>query len=282
VFRRSSVPNILLGVVVGPDHHASFGHPITTAIRTPKGHSNMSGLRTSRTRLAAAAATAVLAALSLTACNDGTGAHDEDPAATTSTTPTSPSGADSGSTATPKSTGGSTGSSGGKSTAGPTTTGSKPAAGASASQTPGSAGKPVTCEGSNTKTVAAPLSRPVNHMLLTVTNTGGKACFLYGYPSVQFTDAQSEPPVIEDSQPQAVVTLEPGQSGYAAVSLSAADGGSEGGRTVKSLTVYFYGRSMSGNVGAAAHPSLPAKGVHIDDSIKVTYWQQSMSDATNW
>ena len=244
----------------------------------------MSDLRTSRTRLAAAAVTAVLAALSLTACNDGTGAHDEGAAATASTSPSAgaaSSDADSNSTASTGSTG-STGSSGGKSTAGSTTAGSKPAAGAPASKAPGSSGKPVTCEGSNTKTVATPLNRPLNHMLLTVTNTGSKACFLYGYPSAQFADAQSEPPVIEDSQPQAVVTLEPGQSGYAAISLSATDDSGTNGRTAKSLTVYFYGRSMSGNVGAAAHPSLPARGAYIDDSIKVTYWQQSMSDATSW
>jgi hypothetical protein len=119
-------------------------------------------------------------------------------------------------------------------------------------------------------------------MLLTVTNTGSRTCFLYGYPSVQFTDAQAEPPVIEDSQPQAVVTLEPGQSGYAAISLSATDGSAESGYTANDLNVYFYGRSMNGNVGTAAHPALPAKGVHIDSSIKVTYWQQEMADAINW
>jgi len=242
----------------------------------------MSRFRTSRARLVAAAATTVLAALSLTACNDGTGANDEGAAATTSTSPSSdaasPSGANSNSTGST----GSTGSSGGKSTAGSTTAGSKPAGGASASKAPGSTGKPVTCEGSNTKTVAAPLSRPVNHMLLTVTNTGSKTCFLYGYPALQFTDAQSVPPVIKDSQPQAVVTLEPGQSGYASVSLSATDGSGTNGRTVKSLTVYFFGRSLSENVGKAANPALPAKGVYIDDSLKATYWQQSMSDATNW
>lgn len=251
----------------------------------------MSDLRTSRTRLVAAAATAVLAALSLTACNDGTGTDDEGASAATSTSPSpgaasSPStGSDStGSTGSAGPTGssgssGTSGSSGGTSSGGSTTGGSN----ASASKAPGgSSATPVTCEGSNTKTVAAPLSRPLNHMLLTVTNTGGKPCFLYGYPSVQFADAQSEPPVIEDSQPQAVVTLEPGQSGYAAVSLSAADGSASNGRTVRSLTVYFYGRSMSESVGSSAHPSLPAKGVHIDDSIKVTYWQQEMSDAVNW
>ena len=262
----------------------------------------MSRFRTSRTRLVAAAATTVLAALALTACGDGTGAHDEGAATTASTNSStdaaSSSGGASDSTGSSGSTGstGSTGSSAGTSgsTTGSTTGGSKSAAGTSASKTSGSSGSSgasgtsgssggtVTCEGSNTKTVAAPLTRPVNHMLLTVTNTGSKTCFLYGYPSVQFADAQSEPPVIEDSQPQAVVTLAPGQSGYAAVSLSATDGSGKDGRTAKSLTVYFYGRSMSGSVGAAAHPALPAKGVYIDDSIKVTYWQQSMNDATDW
>lgn len=259
----------------------------------------MSRFRTSRTRLVAAAATTVLAALALTACGDGTGAHDEGAATTASTNSStdaaSSSGGASDSTGSSGSTGstGSTGSSAGTSgsTTGSTTGGSKSAAGTSASKTSGSSGASgtsgssggtVTCEGSNTKTVAAPLTRPVNHMLLTVTNTGSKTCFLYGYPSVQFADAQSEPPVIEDSQPQAVVTLAPGQSGYAAVSLSATDGSGKDGRTAKSLTVYFYGRSMSGSVGAAAHPALPAKGVYIDDSIKVTYWQQSMNDATDW
>ncbi|NUP18609.1 MAG: DUF4232 domain-containing protein, partial [Streptomyces sp.] len=169
------------------------------------------------------------------------------------------------------------GSSGGGSGSGSGSTGQS-----SAGKAPTSAGKPVTCEGSNTKTVAAPLNRPVNHMLLTVTNTGSKTCFLYGYPAVAFGEAQSVPPVIEESQPQAVVTLEPGQSGYASVSLSATDGSASNGRTEKSLAVAFYGRSMSGSVGKVAHPALPAKGVYIDDSLKVTYWQQEMDDAINW
>ncbi|MEV6942489.1 DUF4232 domain-containing protein [Streptomyces sp. NPDC051172] len=256
----------------------------------------MSGLRTSRTRLAAAAATAVLAALSLTACNNGTGTHDEGSAASTSTGSSSggaSSGADSNSTGSTGSAGsssgssgstgstGSTGSSGGKSTTG-STIGSKSTTGASASKAQRSSNKPVTCEGSNTRTVAAPLTRPVNHMLLTVTNTGSRTCFLYGYPAVQFGQSQSVPPVIDDSQPQAVVTLEPGQSGYASVNLSATDGSGSHGYTSKSLTVYFQSRSMTGSVGKGAHPSLPAKGVYVDDSLKVTYWQQSMDDAVNW
>ncbi|MGR6971701.1 DUF4232 domain-containing protein [Streptomyces cynarae] len=236
----------------------------------------MFNLRTSRTRLVGAAATTVLAALSLTACDDGTGARVEGTAATTSTSVSS---------AAPSSTSRSD-SSGSPNTSGSSdakpTAGSTPATHAPASKAPASSGKPVTCEGSNTRTVAAPLNRPVNHMLLTVTNTGDKTCFLYGYPAVRFGEAQAVPPVIGESQPQAVVTLEPGESGYASVSLSATDGSGSNGRTVKSLTVYFQGRSGSGSVGAAAHPPLPARGVYVDDSLKVTYWQQSMNDATDW
>ncbi|MHC3470094.1 DUF4232 domain-containing protein [Streptomyces sp. 7R007] len=240
----------------------------------------MSNLRTSRIRLAAAAATTVLAALSLTACNDGTGARSEGPATQTeptSTPKTSPSASTSNSpdpeaTSNPSNpSGSSNGSSGAQS-----------ATGAKKTTDPAASGTPVTCEGSNTRTVAAPLNRPVNHMLLTVTNTGSRSCYLYGYPAVRFTDAQSVPPAIEDSKPQAVVTLKPGESGYASVNLSSADGSGTNGRTVKTLTVYFSGRSLSGSVGKAATPPLPAQGVYIDDSLKVTYWQQSMNDATDW
>ncbi|MFE2210478.1 DUF4232 domain-containing protein [Streptomyces canus] len=244
----------------------------------------MSSLRTSRTRLVAAAATAVLATLSLSACNNGTGTQDEGsgsstspssaaPSPTTASNSPAPSGSSAG-----KAPSAGTGSSGAGSAGGATT----PAAGTPAPKTQASSGKPVTCEGSTTKTVAAPLTRPVNHMLLTVTNTGSKSCYLYGYPAVRFGEAQAVPPVIEDSQPQAVVTLKPGESGYASVNLSATDGSGANGYTAKSLTVYFQGRSGNGSVGTGAHPPLPAKGVYVDDSLKVTYWQQSMDDAVSW
>lgn len=244
----------------------------------------MSSLRTSRIRLAGAAATVAIAALSLSACSDGTGLHTEPrPAATSAShsaaAPSAGSRADSSSlssnTAAP-----SKGSSSSKGSA--HSNGSSLSKTSVASKAPASTGNPVTCEGSSTRTVAAPLNRPVNHMLLTVTNTGSKSCYLYGYPSVSFGEAQSVPPVIEESKPQAVVTLQPGESGYASVSLSATDGSGSNGHTAKTLTVYFQGRSGNGSAGTAAHPSLPAKGVYVDDSLKVSYWQQSMDDAVSW
>ncbi|GAA2502937.1 DUF4232 domain-containing protein [Streptomyces longisporus] len=248
----------------------------------------MFNFRTSRPRFVGAAATVVLAALSLTACGDGTGAKNEG-AATSTSTSSSPDVVPAGSVASTQPTGSASAAasalskgSAGATGSGSTAAGSKRTVRSPAPKVAAPFGKPVTCDGSNTRTVAAPLTRPVNHMLLTVTNTGSRTCYLYGYPAVQFTDAQAVPPVIEASKPQAVVTLQPGESGYASVSLSATDGSGTDGRTVKSLAVHFFGRSMSGSVGAAAHPALPAKGVYIDDSLQVGYWQQSMDDAVDW
>jgi hypothetical protein len=124
---------------------------------------------------------------------------------------------------------------------------------------------------------ATEVSRPLNHLLLTVTNTGSKNCDLTGYPAVRFDGAQSVPPAFEDSKPQAVVTLAPGESGYASVLLAAADGSGTHGRTAKSLAVFLNTKGTS-----AAHPSLPAQGVYVDDSIGVSYWQSTMADALAW
>jgi hypothetical protein len=252
----------------------------------------MSGIRTSAVRLAVAAAAVAIAGLSLTACgDDGTGAragHTEAGAAgSTAPTASASPGASAGASAAPDPSAShsaanpaSSGASGGSGHAG--SGGSKPTPRQTAAKAAASSGKPVTCEGSNTRTVAAPLNRPVNHMLLTVTNTGGATCYLYGYPALRFTGAQAVPPVIGDSRPQAVVTLAPGESGYASVALSAADGSGTNGYTAKTLAVYFYGRSGTGSVGAAAHPPLPAGGLYVDSTLKTTYWQQSMDDALNW
>ncbi|MDI5963293.1 DUF4232 domain-containing protein [Streptantibioticus silvisoli] len=245
----------------------------------------MSSVRNPRTGLIGAAAAVVLAALSLTACGNGTGVKDEGASAsafTSAPTSTATPAARTSTAGTASSSSG--GSSSGASPAAAPPAGAKPAHHSIATKAPASAGPPVTCEGSNTRMVAALLQRPVNHMLLTVTNTGSRTCYLYDYPALRFSDAQAVPPVVAASHPQAVVTLDPGESGYASVSLSAGDGSGTNGRTVKSLTVYFYGRSGTGtrSVGTGAHPSLPAQGVHIDDSLRTTYWEQSMADALTW
>lgn len=241
--------------------------------------------RTTRTRVLAAAALAV-ATLTLTACNNGEGVRDEGASAGAtsqpSSTPTSESQknketttdagqavSSSDSNSKPKDGKGaqnSTGSSG--------STGSSDSSKSSDSQDTPPTRTP--CTSANTRATATVVSRPLNHLLLTVTNTGSKNCNVIGYPAVRFGEAQSVPPVMEESKPQAVVTLAPGESGYAGVRLSMADGSGSNGYTAKSLSFYLT------DSGAASKPSLPAKGVYVDDSISVTYWQQTMADALTW
>ncbi|MFD3998531.1 DUF4232 domain-containing protein [Streptomyces sp. NPDC058583] len=266
----------------------------------------MSG-RTTRTRLLAATTLAV-AALSLTAC--GSGAAKDEGAATTSVAPTAsatqpaetPTTTPSGDTTTQPATSGSTGGSanggsknGGTKNGGTTTgattggksggtssagsSGSGGGTGANASTSGGSddtsgPSRNKQCGANNTKTTATPVARPLNHMLLTVTNTGSGLCDLLGYPVARFGEAQAVPPVIESTHPQAVVTLAPGESGYAGVLLSAADGSGQNGYTTKSLTVGF-------TDSTTARPPLAGKGVYVDSSLSVTYWQGSMDDALN-
>lgn len=140
-------------------------------------------------------------------------------------------------------------------------------------------GNRVTCNGSNTAVTVQTVSRPLNHMLITVKNTGTKNCDLTYYPVLRFDEMQWAPAARKDTQPQAVVTLAPGQSGYAGALLSAADGSGEGGVTGHRLTIAFQGRTPLSDGGASAVPSLPAAGVYYDSSLTVTYWQQSVSDA---
>jgi hypothetical protein len=240
-----------------------------------------------RTRLFAAA-TVALAALSLTACNDKLGVQDEGAATKTSSTtqapaPTATQTDKTGGQTGGSSTGGSSTGSGSKGSGGNKTSGgSGSGSGSSSGSGSNTSASRVPCSGANTKVTAQTVKRPINHMLLTVTNTGSKTCDLYYYPAVSFEDAQSVPPVMKDSQPQAVTTLAPGQSGYAGVALSGGDNGTgTNGRTAKSLSVYFFDRNNN-SISPAATPTLPTGGVYIDDSLRVTYWLSAAQDALTY
>ncbi|MEV5936872.1 DUF4232 domain-containing protein [Streptomyces sp. NPDC052079] len=239
-------------------------------------------MRSSRLRLLAATGI-TLATLALTACEDGTGTQDEGtgtPTATATTekpadAPSDPSadgtGSGSGSDKSSEPGGGKDkGDDGGKDKTGGTSDGS---------DDPQSR---VACNGSNTAVTARPVPRPVNHMLITVKNTESKLCDLTYYPVLRFDEMQWVPRPVEESQGQAVVSLAPGESAYAGVLLSAADGSGDGGTTGHKLTVGFQGSTPNSSGGPSAVPSLPAKGVYYDSSLKVTYWQQSMDDALSY
>jgi hypothetical protein len=258
----------------------------------------MSARTTRRTRLFAAT-TVALAALALTACESGTdtGAENAPSSSATAAGQTTPStgasstGGDKGSSGTTGS-GSGTDANGSAASAGSSGSGSSDsgAAGSSgSSEKDGSAGgsgardsggqddegMPGKCSASDVRITATEVPRPLNHLLLTATNTGSKTCLLPQYPAARFGEAQSVPPVAESTKPQSLTGVEPGKSGYAGVLLSAADGSGENGYQAKTLTIPF-------EDGSIATVALPAGGVHVDTALTVTYWQAGMDDALSY
>ncbi|MDX6362540.1 MAG: hypothetical protein QOC85_1547 [Streptomyces sp.] len=237
--------------------------------------------RTARTRLFAAT-TVALAALALTACENGQGVRDEGPSAASKSSAQPSGSASASATASPtaKPAGNGAPSTSRTTPGGPTAGATGGSKGGTATASPdrateGTGTRHAACNGSNTRTAATEVTRPLNHILLTVTNTGSKVCDLVGYPAVRFDEAQAVPPVAEETRPQAVVTLSPGESGYAGVLLAAGDGSGTYGYTARHLEVFF-------DSGRSAKPALPAKGVYVDEHLTVTYWQSSLADALTY
>ncbi|MEU9479262.1 DUF4232 domain-containing protein [Streptomyces sp. NPDC048191] len=243
-------------------------------------------MRMRHIRLLAATGTA-LAALALTACGDGTGTKDEGAAHPAPSAATTAPGQSSGDRATSGASAARTHTPTGRPTTRTgtgtgTRAGTGTGSGHGAGTGTGTAGSVVLCNGANTTVTARPVTRPLNHMLITVKNTGTRTCLLPYYPVLRFDEMQWAPQGDKATQPQAVTTLAPGESGYAGVLLSAADGSGEAGATGHRLTVMFQGRTPNSDGGPAATPALPAKGVYYDSSLKVTYWQQNADDALDW
>ncbi|MGW1461948.1 DUF4232 domain-containing protein [Streptomyces albidoflavus] len=140
--------------------------------------------------------------------------------------------------------------------------------------------KTTSCTAEGTEVTVTDAPRPINHLLIKATNTSDTTCHLYYAPYLRFDQAQSAVPFIEESKPQAVVTLAPGESGYAGVLTSTPDGSHPYDAT--SLTLYYAARSGQGSTGAPSHPALPFDSVRIDSSNAVTYWQTSAADALMW
>ncbi|WP_116210642.1 DUF4232 domain-containing protein [Streptomyces olivoreticuli] len=134
------------------------------------------------------------------------------------------------------------------------------------------------CSFHDTEVTVRDLPRPVNHHLLTLTNTGTGRCIAYGAPWTTFGARQDLAGVVEDSQPQSTVVLNPGQSAYAGILLSSAEG-SDGHRAANirvALSDRDGGEQRSGHV----LPALP--DTWVDNTVRVTYWQSDVDDAIRY
>ncbi|WP_415962130.1 DUF4232 domain-containing protein [Streptomyces sp. 021-4] len=238
-------------------------------------------MRTNRIRTTALAATALVAALSLTACGGEDKALGTKPAGTAETaTPaaTSTDGkarqdapeAGAPETQTVPSEGKHAGGNGGNhsekpETAPNTNTGANAKAAASI----------PACTPKNSKVKVSSVTRPINHLLLTVTNTGSKDCAAYHAPFLRFDDAQAVYPILDDSKPQAVVVLSPGQKAYAGIGLLGEPGENE---PVKSDNLGVIMVDKNNKSKGEATLKLPAK-TYTDSLGFVTYWQSDIATA---
>ncbi|HEY9328743.1 MAG TPA: DUF4232 domain-containing protein [Streptomyces sp.] len=245
-------------------------------------------MRSNRIRTTALAATALLAALSLTACGTETAGSESAkagaaaPAAAHQAAQQSPPPAAS---AAPQEKTTDTGGTSKDTAAPPARSDAKNTTGSTQRTDSGSATEPdrapVTCDGGNTRTSVTTVSRPLNHLLLTLTNGGDRPCYAYYAPGLRFDDAQAAFPVLDSSRPQAVVTLDPGQSAYAAIGLTGEPGAGPAPREATRLQVHFSGRSGEGSTGTPVTLTLPSD-TYWDDNGFVTYWQTERADALTY
>ncbi|MFI9202988.1 DUF4232 domain-containing protein [Streptomyces sp. NPDC053048] len=124
------------------------------------------------------------------------------------------------------------------------------------------------------------VQRPINHQLITVTNTSSRACVVHGAPHVSFDKDTRDIPVFTDSQPgPAFFILQPGDSAYAGLRTSSGDGSGTHLRTVKSLSVGY----DDGNGSTKWRHSIPeVKGTVVDSAAAVTYWNDDPAAALGW
>jgi hypothetical protein len=136
------------------------------------------------------------------------------------------------------------------------------------------------CDDTNTRTTAEKVRKPINHMLITVLNTGTEPCTLYGYPILNFGEAQPTSRVNPDSEMDQTLVLNPDDVGYSGVTLSSAEG--ERGDTSRDLVVRFRGPKADVFPGKDAELRLPAPGVYTDDTLTVTYWSIDSNFVLIW
>ncbi|WP_433399211.1 DUF4232 domain-containing protein [Streptomyces sp. CA-146814] len=225
-------------------------------------------MRTNRIRITALTATALVAALSLTACGGddqamGTkSAGSAETATPAVTTPAATSTDDKARTADAPE-------------AGTPETQTVPTEGKRAGgKTPQAAAIPA-CTPKNSTVKVSKVSRPINHLLLTVTNTGSTDCSAYHAPFLRFDDAQAVYPVLDDSKPQAVVTLAPGEEAYAGIALLGEPGEDKPVRS-DNLGVIMVDKNNKSKGESTL--KLPAK-TYTDSRGFVTYWQSDVEDA---
>jgi hypothetical protein len=129
------------------------------------------------------------------------------------------------------------------------------------------------------------VKNPINHVLITATNTSSKACRIYGYPALALSEnAQAETARIGESKPQAVVTLDRGATAYAGLITATLDRNSENKVTTSSIGVALHGPDEADpTTEEGMGVPVPGGSLYVEqDNAQVTYWQDDPNDALAW
>ncbi|MFB7863325.1 MULTISPECIES: DUF4232 domain-containing protein [unclassified Streptomyces] len=232
-------------------------------------------MRTQRKYTVLAVAGIAALSLGLTACGGNDGTRDEGSAASAGA-PSAPAPAPTSSVVAGSST------SGGGSAAGGSDSGTGGSSATKTSKTSKSSSKAASCTHQDVKITAAKVDEtPTEHIVLTATNTSGRACRLDGYPLIAFGEIQTakDVPAVAKSKPAAPVVLEPGAPAYANVRI-ALGGAHEDNKVVTSFNVNLFAGSdpAEGSVVVKA----PAGGLAVDEAAaKTGYWTPELRNGAD-
>ncbi|MEU6403849.1 DUF4232 domain-containing protein [Streptomyces sp. NPDC046985] len=111
-------------------------------------------------------------------------------------------------------------------------------------------------------------------------DTAPSPVYAYSAPFLRAGAAVQAPlPWVEESTPQGVLMLKPGQTAYAGIATYSPDG--EGGSTEKTLGVLFTDGNGNG-ISKEKTLNLPNGGVFFNSAAAVTYWQDNAADTPTW
>ncbi|MEZ0110891.1 hypothetical protein ABH920_004906 [Catenulispora sp. EB89] len=126
-----------------------------------------------------------------------------------------------------------------------------------------------------------PVREPINHVLISATNTAQVPCHLNKYPLLStFQADKSTIGVAQMDKPAAAILLAPGAIAYAGVMTNAADGSGTNRKTIPALFLQLQpGDAGAGGTGRPVSVAMPPSAQYIDSSAYVSYWESDMQSA---
>ncbi|NUP49731.1 MAG: DUF4232 domain-containing protein [Catenulispora sp.] len=123
------------------------------------------------------------------------------------------------------------------------------------------------------KLSVAPVREPINHVLITATNTSQSRCRMNSYPYLRYDPDQQAPvPPADATKPATAVVLAPGASAYAGMMTSAADGSGKFGKDRPTIELQLAAVDGGSEPGSPSTVPMPKGSQYVDDSAVVTYW----------